>query len=236
MEPWYRFAVMVIKPTLLLLLKREFRGQDRLPRTGGCIVAVNHVSYMDPFLVALFVHDAGRRPRYLAKSPLFRMPFVKWVLKGAKQIPVYRETSDAAAALRAAVDAVKGGECLVIYPEGTVTRDPDGWPMLAKTGVARLALMTGAPVIPVGQWGAQEFWPYKGKIDVLPRKRVEVRAGDPVELSKWDGAEQTSEHLREITNHIMGEITALVGEIRGESPPDAPYVPSADRGETRRAI
>lgn len=235
MEPWFRFAVIVIKPLLLLLTRRDFRGQQNVPAAGGCIVAVNHISYADPFVVAMFIHDLGRRPRYLAKSPLFRMFLVRSVLKGAKQIPVYRETSDAGHALSAAVAAVKSGECLVIYPEGTVTRDPAGWPMLAKTGVARLALMTGAPVIPMGQWGAQDLWPYQGRIRPFPRKRVRVLAGEPVDLTKWAGAEPTAVNLRAITDHVMDEVSALIGELRGEAPPTDYYVPDATRGETRRS-
>lgn len=223
MEPWYRFAVVVIRPLMWLLFKTDFRGREHLPKRGGCIVAVNHISYADPFAMALFVHSWGRRPRYLAKHTLFKLPFVKWVLHGAKQIPVYRNTSDAGLALRAAVDAVNDGECLLIYPEGTVTKDPALWPMAAKTGVARLALTTGAPVIPVGQWGANEFLAGK-KLDVLPRKTLRITAGPPVDLSAWQGAEPTVEVLRAMTTKIMGEVTALVAEIRGEAPPQEPYV------------
>ncbi len=225
MEPWYRFAVIVIKPLLLLFTRRDFRGQEHIPATGGCIVVTNHISYADPFLTALYVHDTGRRPRFLAKASLFRLPVAKWVLKGAKQIPVLRETADAANALAAAIAAVKQGECLLIYPEGTVTKDPDYWPMLSKTGVARLALATGAPVVPVAQWGTQHFMGRDHKPHFRPRPTVVMRSNGPLDLSKWDGAEPTADVLREMTNHIMGEIADLVGAIRGEQPPAEPFVP-----------
>ena len=228
MEPWYRFAVIVIRPLMWLLFKTDFRGREHLPKTGGCIVAVNHISYADPFAMALFLHTWGRRPRFLAKHTLFAIPFAKQVLNGAKQIPVYRDTADAGLALRAAVAAVDAGECLVIYPEGTVTKDPELWPMAAKTGVARLALLTGAPVIPVGQWGANEFLGRRGRakrFSPFPRKTLRIRAGAPVDLSEWAGAQPTTDVLRAITGKVMGEVAALVGEVRGEEPPATPYVP-----------
>lgn len=224
MEPWYRFAVIVIKPLLLLLFRRDFEGQDRIPRGGGAIVVANHVSYADPLLVALFVHDAGRRPRFLAKASLFTLPFAGRVVRGARQIPVFRETADATHALSAAVEAVKGGECLIIYPEGTVTKDPAYWPMSSKTGVARLALATGVPVIPVAQWGAQHFLGRDQRPHPFPRKRIRITAGAPVDLSRWQGKPVTAETLREATDAVMRELTAIVGELRGETPPGEFYV------------
>jgi 1-acyl-sn-glycerol-3-phosphate acyltransferase len=138
---------------------------------------------------------------------------------------VYRDRADAGGALRAAVAAINAGECVVIYPEGTVTKDPDYWPMVAKTGVARLALATGAPVIPLGQWGVQKFIGRDGRPRVLPRKKILAKAGPPVDLSQWAGAEPTAEVLRAMTTKVMNDVAALVGELRGETPPATPYVP-----------
>lgn len=227
MEPWYRFAVMVIRPALWLLFRHDFHGEDHLPPPGeGCIVAVNHISEIDPFEVALFLHKNKRRPRFLAKSALFTVPVVKQVLNGAKQIPVFRETSDAGKSLSAAVESLRNGQCVVVYPEATVTRDPDTWPMQAKTGVARLALTTGAKVIPIGQWGAQEVLPYHArKPHLFPRKTLRVAAGPPVDLSAWQGQELTAEVLRAATEKVMADVTALVAELRGEQAPATPYVP-----------
>jgi 1-acyl-sn-glycerol-3-phosphate acyltransferase len=224
-EPWYRLAVVIILPLMTLLFRRAFSGAEHLPKSGGVILAVNHISYADPFAVALFVHTNGRRPRFMAKASVFRIPLLGRIVKGARQIPVFRESADAGKALSAAVDAVKRGECVVVYPEGTVTKDPDYWPMVAKTGVARIALQTGAPVIPVGQWGAQEFLGRSGRPRPFPRKRLHVRAGAPVDLSQWNGAEPTVDVLRAMTSKIMAEVTALVAELRGETPPATPYVP-----------
>jgi 1-acyl-sn-glycerol-3-phosphate acyltransferase len=225
-EPWYRLAVMIIRPLMWLLFRDDLRGRERLPRTGGVIVAGNHISLADPFVTALFVHTAKRRPRFMAKHSVFKVPVGGRIVRGAKQIPVYRDRADAGGALRAAVAAIEAGECVVIYPEGTVTKDPDYWPMVAKTGVARLALATGAPVVPLGQWGVQRFLGRDGKPRLLPRKRIVAMAGPPVDLSEWAGCEPTAEVLRAMTGRVMDDVTAIVAELRGEAAPATPYVPA----------
>nr|BFE82967.1 hypothetical protein GCM10020093_055680 [Planobispora longispora] len=111
----------------------------------------------------------------------------------------------------------------MFYPEGTCTRDPDFWPMEGKTGVARLALQTGVPVIPVAHWGAQEILPYGEKRPrLLPRKTFRVLVGPPVDLSKYDGLPLQADVLREATADIMAAITALLAELREEKPPRSP--------------
>jgi len=215
--------VCIVKPAVLAVFDRHEAGQHRIPRTGGCIIAVNHISYADPFVAAIFVHDAGRRPRFMGKESVFRIPVLGRIIRGARQIPVFRESADAAHALSAATAAVNAGECIVIYPEGTVTKDPDYWPMVAKTGAARLALATGAPVIPLAQWGAQHFLGRRGRPRLRGRTSVHLRAGAPVDLSRWHGAELTAETLRTATDAVMDALTRLVGEIRGEALPARPY-------------
>jgi 1-acyl-sn-glycerol-3-phosphate acyltransferase len=109
-----------------------------------------------------------------------------------------------------------------VYPEGTITRDPELWPMSGKTGAARIALMTGCPVVPIANWGAQEvFASYTGKLRIrlLPRKRIRVRAGEPVDLSAFRGKPITNELLHEATEVIMRAIADTLGELRGETPP-----------------
>lgn len=219
MEPWYRLAVCIVKPAVVAAFRRDFRDRHKIPRAGGVIVAVNHISHADPFVAAVFLHDAGRRPRFMGKESVFRIPVLGRIVRGARQIPVYRDTADAAHALSAAADAVRAGECVVIYPEGTVTRDPDYWPLAAKSGVARLAMETGAPVVPVAQWGAQHVLGRDLRPRPFPRKRASVVAGDPVDLSRWQGGEPTTETLREATAAVMHELRRLVGELRGEAPP-----------------
>ena len=217
---WYRLAAVILRPLLMVLTKRDWHGAENLPATGGVIVVTNHVSHSDPIVFAHFLFDNGRLPRFLAKEGLFRVFFVGQVLRGAKQIPVYRETTDASRAFSAAVEAVRSGECVAFYPEATLTRDPDQWPMVGKTGAARVALETGAPVIPIAQWGPQELLaPYAKKPDLFPRKTMHLRAGPPVDLSDLEGRPIDGPLLREVTERLMAAITALLEEIRGERAP-----------------
>lgn len=217
---WYRFVVLVVKPLLLLFSKREWRGIEHIPREGGVIIAANHLSYVDPLVIGHFLYDLGRPPRFLAKSSLFGVPVLKWILRGAEQIPVHRNTADASQALTAAVDALHRGECVLIYPEGSATRDPDLWPMRARTGVARLALLSGVPVIPVAQWGAHALLPYPTKrLHLFPRKTMSILAGPPVDLSAYAGQPLTSEVLRAATETVMHRIADQLAELRGGTPP-----------------
>ncbi|MCZ4102743.1 1-acyl-sn-glycerol-3-phosphate acyltransferase [Streptomyces sp. So13.3] len=225
---WYRLAAAIAKPPLLVLFKRDWRGMEHIPAGGGFITAVNHNSFLDPLSYGHFQYNTGRVPRLLAKAGLFKIFFVGMMLRGTGQIPVYRESTDAANAFRAAVAAINSGECVAFYPEGTLTRDPDQWPMTGKTGAARVALLTKAPVIPVAQWGANEAMPpyAKGKkFFLFPRKTLRVIAGPPVDLSRFYGEEPTAEVLREVTEVIMVEITELLAVLRGEPAPAALYDP-----------
>jgi 1-acyl-sn-glycerol-3-phosphate acyltransferase len=224
---WYRLVVLAARPSLAATSTRDWRRQDLIPATGGVILAANHVSYVDPMSLGLYVLEAGRTPKYLAKASLFEKPLVKRVFIGAHQIPVYRGAANAADALSAAVDAVREGECILIYPEGSVTRDPEGWPMKARTGVARLALSTGAPVVPLAQWGPQDIWRYKAKLPrpPLPRKPVLILAGPPVDLTAYSGRTPDEPLLREVTDVIMARVTELLSELRGGEPPTVAFDP-----------
>lgn len=223
------FAVAVIKPSILAATSRTWIDGEKIPATGGCIVVPNHISHLDPLLTAYFVYDHGRIPRYLAKSTLFRTKFVATVLNAAEQIPVERLTKDAIGAYAAAVTAVNEGECVVVYPEGTLTRDPGLWPMTGKSGAARIALATGAPVIPVGHWGAQDIlYPYASRPHLFPRKHVTVKVGDPVPLDDLRALPLTAKVVHEATERIMSAITDIVAELRGEEPP-------AERFDPRKA-
>ena len=220
------FAVVTIKPVMMAATSRTWIDGDKIPATGGCIVVPNHVSHLDPLLTAYFVHDHGRIPRYLAKSGLFRTRFVGRILTSADQIPVERLTKDAVGAYAAAVQAVNDGECVVVYPEGTLTRDRDLWPMKGKSGAARIALATGAPVIPVGHWGVQDIlYPYASRPHVFPRKHVTMKAGDPVPLEDLRALPQTPQVVAEATERIMSAITALVADLRDQTPPAQRFDP-----------
>jgi 1-acyl-sn-glycerol-3-phosphate acyltransferase len=219
-------VVGIVKPMLLTLTTREWTDGEKIPATGGCVVAVNHISHLDPITLGYFLYDHGRLVRYLTKDALFRTPVVKYIVKDAGQIPVRRMSEGAASAFDAAVEAVKKGECIGVYPEGTITKDPDGWPMRGKTGAARIALATGCPVIPIGQWGAQDILPaYTLRPHLFPRRTAHYKAGEPVDLSDLMGKPITNEVLHEATDRIMAAITGLVEELRGETAPAVRFDP-----------
>lgn len=213
-------SILLIKPALLATTTRDWRDGEKIPASGGCLITLNHISHVDPLTTAHIVYDHGRLPRYLAKSGLFHSRFMRRFMTAAGHIPVERLSENAVSAYAAAVDAIRRGECVVVYPEGTVTRDPDGWPMTGKSGAARIALATGCPVIPVGQWGAQRLLaPYARLPHLLGRKRIQVLVGDPVDLSDLLGQEPTTEVVVEATTRMMADITALLEDVRGERAP-----------------
>jgi 1-acyl-sn-glycerol-3-phosphate acyltransferase len=223
---WRRLTVMVVKPVMTPMTRRDWSGMEHIPATGGAIFVSNHLSHADPLVVAHFVYDAGRWPQLLAKSSLFGIPVLGPLLTRARQIPVYRGTIDAGKALDAAVAAINAGESVIIYPEGTTTKEPDLWPMRGKTGVARLWLATGAPVIPIAMWGPQRiFDPRTHKLRLRPRTPVTVVAGPPVDLSQWVGAAPTTATLNEVTDVIMLRVRELLTGIRGGTPPPL-YTPA----------
>ena len=224
--PAYRFARAVLRPPLMLMTRRDWRGAEHIPASGGCVLVTNHVSHVDPFTFAHFANDAGRAPRFLAKSEVFEIPLAGSIIRSAGQIPVYRETKDAAHAFRAAVEAIEAGECVVIYPEGTLTRDPALWPMTGKTGAARMGLTTGCPVIPVAQWGPQEVLaPYRRLPKLLPRTVMHVWAGPPIDFTDFAGQPLTTDVLRRATNRIMAAIVALMEQMRDEQAPPERFDP-----------
>ena len=225
LNAWLWIVRVTLFPAVERLFKLRFNGAENIPAQGGAIVALNHVSYADfGTSVNFFYGHAARLPRFMVKSSVFKTFFVGRLLRSCGQIPVDRGAATAAESLRAAVDAAESGEMIVIYPEGTVTRDPDWWPMVAKTGVARLALAADVPVIPVAVWGPQfAVDKYNKKYDLFPRKTVTYQAGPPVDLSAYRGKPVTSELLREVTDTIMRAIRDQLADIRGETPPEAFY-------------
>ena len=220
----FTLGAVILKPLFFVTTKRDWVDGTKIPASGGCVIVLNHLSYIDPLMTAVFTYDHGRLPRYLAKSGLFGNRFLGFFMRAAGQIPVERATTSAVGAYDAAVAAVRAGECIVIYPEGTITRDPDLWPMTGKTGAARIALETGCPVIPVGQWGVQALLaPYAKKPDLLPRKLIHLQVGDPVDLDDLLDKPRTAALLGEATERIMCAITTIVEGLRGEQAPAERY-------------
>ncbi|MCY1140361.1 lysophospholipid acyltransferase family protein [Actinoplanes sp. Pm04-4] len=220
---WRRFAAILAIPVLKVWTKRTWLNLGNIPRSGGVIIAPNHVSHFDPLVVGYFVYGAGRWPRFLGKASLWKVPVLGGFLRKVQQIPVERGSVEAVKSLDVLVEALRQGGAVVVYPEGTTTREPDLWPMRGKTGAARLALLTGAPVVPVANWGAERiFDPRTSKLR-FRRTPVTVTAGPPVDLSRWQGATPTKPVLEQMTEAIMHDVSVLLGEVRGQQPPAALY-------------
>ena len=223
---YFKFGASIVIPLLRLITKRDWRGIENLPKSGPVIVVSNHISMVDPLIFAHFLYANGRAPRFLGKASVFKVPLIGKIIAGSGQVPVERESAGASFALRHAVAFLKAGHCLGVYPEGTLTRDANTWPMKAKTGIARLAIMTQVPVIPCAQWGAQEILPtYSKRLKLFPRTKVSVWAGAPLHFTKWIGREDDPVALSEATDYVMAAITSELQKIRGEQAPTEIFDP-----------
>ena len=226
----FRCVAFGVRHVLDLMMSKTWTGTEKLRRDEGYIVIANHVTEIDPTSVAYPVYMSGTIPRFLAKESLFRVPVLGTVLSRTAQIPVFRGSMEARKSLESARAVIDAGGAVLIYPEGTLTKDPDLWPMTGRTGAARLAMATGAPVIPVAHWGDQEFLaPKATRPRPFPRKHVHVLVGDPLDLSDLRGEDRTDhvsqQALSEATNRMMDALTSLVEQLRGEKAPDGRWDP-----------
>jgi 1-acyl-sn-glycerol-3-phosphate acyltransferase len=219
-------AMSFTHPLFFPYAKFDIAGSERIPASGPAIIVANHRSYFDTVAMAVTIGHSARPLRFLGKAEVFSVPLLGRFLRACGQIPVYRNSSAAAHAFGAAVDAVNAGEAIIVYAEGTLTRDPSLWPMVGKTGAARIALATGCPVIPVAQWGPQQILPpYARRPHVFPRKLVQVTAGPPVDLSMYQDEPVTPAVLRSATDAIMADLVRVLGDLRGERAPIERYDP-----------
>lgn len=227
---FWALAVVVV-PIVAFLAKVRVTGRENLPKDGAFVLAPNHYSEFDPLIVAYAVWRLGRAPRFMAKESLFRLPIIGAALRRTGMIPVARSSSAAAAkqTMAQSRELVEHGRGVIVYPEGTLTRDPELWPMRGKSGAVRLALSDGIPLIPMAQWGTQKimgryqkgisFWP--------PRKRVDVVIGTPIDVSDLRGRAGEPAALNEATTRLMNAITELLEQLRDEKAPAERWNPSA---------
>lgn len=221
----------VVRPGVAVLARIEIAGGENLPIEGPYILAPNHYSEIDPLIIAVATWKMGRAPRFMAKESLFRVPVLGWALRATGMIPVARASTSGTArqTLHAAEALATEGRGVIVYPEGTLTRDPDMWPMRGKTGAVRLALEGDIPVIPLAHWGVQQIMPRYGKKVSLwpPRKTVRVLVGEPVDLSAFRTADGRPAALSAATTVVMDRIADLLGTLRGEQPPSPRWDPVA---------
>jgi 1-acyl-sn-glycerol-3-phosphate acyltransferase len=205
MEPLYGLAEILLRRPLRHGLRWTVEGIEHIPEAGPALLASNHISYLDPLVVAYVADLRGRRVRNLAKAELFDKRSLAWALRRLGQIPVQRGSATAVASLDDAATALGRGELVVVFPEGTISRDLE--PMAAKTGAVRLARATGVPVVPVGLWGAHRILTAGRK----PRWRLgvaEVAAvGEPLRFAPTDNP-------RVASDRIMAAICAQVARAR----------------------
>jgi 1-acyl-sn-glycerol-3-phosphate acyltransferase len=215
-EPWIGLAKGVLIPPLWLWFDWRFEGMEHIPAEGPALVACNHISYLDPLAQAYFLVKAGRNPRFLAKIELFDNRLTGPVLRGAKQIPVRRGSGDRAP-VEFGATALREGELVVVYPESTVTTNPDFSPMPGKTGVARLTLATRVPVIPLAVWGTAPVW-QRGRRDLKYGRPIWVKAGPPLDFSVYEDRRDDPGSVRAITDEVMTQLSLLVEDLRARYP------------------
>ena len=220
-------VAMVLAPILRLMFTIKTIGKENLPQ-GGYILVGNHLSYLDPFSFAYSVYIHMKRvPHYLAKESIFRIPIIGKILPKVGQIPVYRGGKSNEEPLRAAKEFLKAGQVVVVFPEGTLTRDPDQWPMRGKAGAIRLAVELGLPIVPCGQWGVEKvLGNYSKKFRPNPFHVVRVKIGKPMFFRELEGKTPTAQELAAATDTVMREISNIVGELRGETPPKELWDPT----------
>lgn len=215
-----RIGGVVLRPLIAAAVRCRYENLDRLPREGGYLVVGNHISNWDPIAYGHAQLKGGLPPRFLAKASLFDIPILGTLLRATGQIPVFRGSAHAGDALAPAETAIARGQVVTIFPEGTLTRDPDGWPMRGHSGAARIAHATRVPVIPMAVWGSREFLPRKTALPrILPRKTVRVSVGRPIDLSDFLEGPVDSASLHRATTTIMDAVTELVEVVRGEPAP-----------------
>jgi 1-acyl-sn-glycerol-3-phosphate acyltransferase len=216
-EPWFTAIRWTVLPILRVWFRWRFEGLEAIPATGPALIACNHASYLDPLVNAYAVVRAGRRPRFLAKEDLFRAFGIRWAMRGTKQIRVARGTGDQSP-LRNAEAALRAGEVVVIYPEGTVTRRADGLPMEGRTGAVRLALSAGVPIIPLVSWGSAPVWQKSGPGSLRPGRPVWVRAGQPIDIVATGVDVDDHDGVRRLTEELMAALTHEVEAVRATYP------------------
>ena len=212
-------AVLLARGTTRALGRPAVTGA--LPATGGCVVACNHLSLLDPLLLGAAADAAGRVPRFLAAAGLWSIPGVGAAFRAGGQLPVHRGGPDAAGAVGAAVAAARAGRCVVVYPEGHLGREAGAWPGRFHTGAARIAAAAGVPLVPAAVTGPELVLPPGTPVPrPWPRRALRVGFGEP--LAPEPGALRDRAAARAATDRLRVQVLGLLAALRGVPPPPAP--------------
>ena len=223
---YYKVAYVGLTPILGCFTRSNLTGKENIP-TGGFILVSNHLSTMDPLVQAYRFGVLGYEVRFMAKSELFRVPVLGRILTNWGMIPVHRKAGDARNSLEAAEEALSLDRIVSFFPEGTITKDPAFWPMTFKTGAARLALKTGATILPVTQWGTQDLLDRSSRLIRFRRSKLEMRILPPIDPRSFGESDQDKEAVSALTEELQQLVMANLGDIRQEEPPEKPW--SLDR-------
>ncbi len=237
----WRAALAISRPLTALVSRLEVTVEDGRELGHGVILAANHIGNFDPIALTAACAKLGLAPRNLAMEELFTTPVVGWLLKRAGQIRVDRDKPTAPQALTDAQAALAEGSVIIVYPEGRIGLDPGMWPERGKTGTGRLALATGAQIIPVAIWGAHEIVPYdttKGMTAAIlrairRRPLIKIHFGAPLDLSAIDTTKPGA--AQRVTDLLMDAITRELAPLRADEPDVPRHHDPTRRVETRRS-
>jgi 1-acyl-sn-glycerol-3-phosphate acyltransferase len=216
----------ILAPLFRLFFNTVPKGTENLPKKGAYILVSNHTSYADPLAMAYFIFvQLGRAPHFLAKESLFRIPIFGSWLPHLGQVPIYRQGRSNQDSLSAAKAYLSAGHTIIMFPEGTLTRDPDYWPMRGRSGAIRLAIESGVPVFPVAHHGVEKVLPrYSGRFRPSPFKKVAIQVGPQVDLSAYKPSDSPAK-MAEATEVVMQAITEELKKIRAGTPPEKRWDP-----------
>ena len=226
----HRFSKNVLNVALPAWLKLEVSGAENLPEEGGFLLACNHISLLDGPVAFWALARHGVELQIMAKAELFKVPVLKHLFKGIKMVPVDRKAADRSKVLTPTLNALKAGGAVAIYPEGTLTGDPELWPMKLKTGAARLALDAGVPVVPFAIWGSEKVVAYGSRPDLRPRRPIRCKIGAPIDLSDLtsDQGSQDRNAVEAANVRILHGMRTTLAELRGEEAPQQLWDPTTE--------
>ncbi|MEY4348762.1 MAG: hypothetical protein RL719_59 [Actinomycetota bacterium] len=236
-----RIVANILKPIVRLMYRVEVVGKENLPKTGAYVLGANHVTYVDALAVAYAVYFRIKRtPHFLAKGNLFKAPLIGSILLAVEQVPVYRGGHSNREPMDAANEMLQNGRVIAIFPEGTLTREPNGWPMRGKIGAIKMALDNNVPFYPMGQWGTEVVLPtYSKDLRPKPWHKVRMIVGPELDLSAYRNRKLSNQDYTDATELAMKAITELVEELRGEKAPAKLFDPRehglAEHGNFKKA-